>query len=81
MTINSSDPADNGKGTKKESKVGLVVTFVTQVALTGLIGWLGNLDLSTLPGWAAAAGTLAVSSLIGYAGAWLTKNTPARSLR
>lgn len=65
---------DGSKGTKKESKVGVAVTFVTSVVLTGAIGYLGNLDLSTLPGWAAGAGTLAVSSLIGYASAWLTKN-------
>lgn len=73
-TQDAGTAADNGKGTKKESKVGLAVQFAVSVLLTALIGWLGNLDLSTLPGWALGAGTLAVSTVIGYASAWLTRN-------
>jgi len=82
MTLNSGDPADNGQGTKKESKVGLAVQFGLSVLATGAIGWLGDLDLSTLPGWAAGAGVMAVSGLIGYLSAFKTKNAPSvRSLR
>ena len=66
--------ADGSKGTKKESKVGLAVQLVVSVLLTGLVGWLGDLDLSTVPGWALGAATLGVSTVIGYASAWLTKN-------
>jgi len=81
MTINSGDPADNGNGLKKESKYGLAVQFVLSVLATGAIGWLGTLNLSTLPGWATAAATMAVSTVIGYLTAYKTKNAPTRSLR
>lgn len=67
----------NGDGSHtlaKESKVGLAVQFVLAVVVTGAIGWLGDLDLSTLPGWAATAGTLAVTTLIGAGTAYLKKN-------
>lgn len=81
MTINSGDPADAGNGLKKESKYGLAVQFVLSVLATAAIGWLGTLDLSTLPGWLTAAATMAVSTVVGYLVAYKTRNTPASSLR
>lgn len=76
MTINSGDPADNGSGVKKESKYGLAVQFVLSVLATGAIGYLTTLNLSTVPGWATAAATMAVSTVIGYLTAYKTKNAP-----
>lgn len=70
------DKADAGNGIKKESKVGLATQFALSVLATGAIGWLGTLDMSTLPGWAAGAGVMAVSGLIGWLTAYKTKNTP-----
>lgn len=68
------DSADLGSGTKKESRYGLAVQFVLSVLATGAIGWLGTLNMSTLPGWAAGAGVMAVSGLIGWLTAYKTKN-------
>ena len=79
MTINSGDPADNGNGVKKESKYALLVQFVLSVGATAAIGYLGTLNLSTLPGWLAGAATLAVSTAVAWLVAWKTKNTPAPS--
>lgn len=63
-----------GNSLARESKVGLAVQFVLAIAATGAIGWLGTLNVSTLPGWATTAGTLAVSTAIGYLTAFRTKN-------
>jgi tetrahydromethanopterin S-methyltransferase subunit C len=70
------DEADAGNGIKRESKYGLAVQFVLSVLATGAIGYLGTLNVSTVPGWATAAVTLAVSTAIGYLTAYKTKNTP-----
>jgi hypothetical protein len=70
------DEADAGNGVKRESKYGLAVQFVLSVLATGAIGYLGTLDVSTVPGWATSAATLAVSTAIGYLTAYKTKNTP-----
>jgi hypothetical protein len=48
------DEADAGNGLKKESKYGLAVQFVLSVLATGAIGYLGTLNVSTVPGWATA---------------------------
>lgn len=71
------DQADVGNGTKKESRVGLAVSFVGGTLALAAIGYLTKLDLDSLPGWAAAAGTYAVSTGVGYLTAWKTKNAPA----
>lgn len=68
------DPADAGQGLKKESKYGLAVQFGFSILATAIIGYLGNLDLSTLPGWLTGAATLAVSTVVGYLTAYRTKN-------
>lgn len=68
------DPADTGAGLKKESKYGLAVQFALSILATAAIGYLGHLNLSTLPGWLTGAATLAVSTLIGYLTAYKTKN-------
>jgi hypothetical protein len=70
------DEADAGNGVKRESKYGLAVQFVLSVLATGAIGWLGTLDVSTVPGWATSATALAVSTAIGYLAAYKTKNRP-----
>lgn len=81
MTLNSGDPADAGNGLKKESKYGLLVQFALSVLATAAIGWLGTLNLSTLPGWLTAAATMAISTAIGFLTAYKTKNSAGRSLR
>ena len=70
------DPADSGNGTKKESRVALLTQFALSVLATGAIGYLGTLNLSTLPGWLTGAATMAVSTAIAWLTAYKTKNTP-----
>lgn len=68
------DPADAGNGVKRESRIGIAVQLGLSLAATAAIGWLGTLNLSTLPGWLAGAATLAVSAVVGYLTAYKTKN-------
>ncbi len=75
------DQADAGNGVKKESKYGLLVQFVLSVGATAVIGYLTELDLSTLPGWLAGAATMAVSTAIGFLTAYKTKNAPSTYTR
>jgi hypothetical protein len=77
MTVNSGDPADNGSGVKKESKYALLTSFVLYIGATAAIGWLGTLNLSTLPGWLTGAATAAVSTALAWLVAYKTRNTPA----
>ena len=77
MTVNSGDPADNGNGVKKESKYALLTNFGLYLAATAAIGWLGTLNLSTLPGWLTGAATAGVSTALAWLVAYKTKNTPA----
>lgn len=65
---------DGSNSLAKESKVGLLVQFVLSVAATGALGWLADLDLSTVPGWLAGAAALAVTTVIGYLTAYVKSN-------
>jgi hypothetical protein len=65
---------DGSKSLARESRYGQATTFVLSVAATGALGWLANLDLSTVPGWAAGAAALAVSGVVGTLTAYVTKN-------
>jgi hypothetical protein len=67
----------NGDGSKSlasESKVGVLTTFILTGLATGVIGYLSDLDLSTLPGWAVATATTAVSAVVGLLAAYVKKN-------
>jgi hypothetical protein len=65
---------DGSKSLASESKVGVLTTLVLTSLATGAIGYLGNLDLSTLPGWAVATVTTAVASGIGLLSAYVKRN-------
>lgn len=65
---------DGSKSLAKESKVGIVTTLVLTALAQGAIGYLGDLDLSTLPGWAVGTATAAVASLVGLLTAYQKKN-------
>ena len=68
---------DGSKSLERESKFGLATTFVLTLAATAALGYLADLDLSTVPGWAAGAATLAVTTVVGLLTAYVTKNRPA----
>ena len=70
--------SDGSGSVARESKFALLTQFALSVLATGAIGWLGTLNLSTLPGWATAAATLAVSTAVGFLTAYVTKNKVAR---
>lgn len=86
MTTYSTEPTtagparDGSRSLARESRYGQAVTFALSVLALGAAGWLGNLDLSTVPGWATAAATVAVSTTVGTLTAWATKNR-TRALR
>jgi hypothetical protein len=65
---------DGSKSLAPESKVGIATTLVLTSLATGAIGYLGDLDLSTLPGWLTATATTAVASVIGLLGAYVKRN-------
>ena len=65
---------DGSKSLASESKVGVVTTLVLTSLATGAIGYLGDLDLSTLPGWAVSTATAAVSSVVGLLAAYVKRN-------
>lgn len=65
---------DGSKSLAKESKAGIVVTFLLTVGATGLLGWLTNLDTSHWSGWWAATAVTGVSAAVGLLTAYLKKN-------
>lgn len=82
MSTYTTDPAtagparDGSRSLARESKYGQAVTAILSILALGAAGWLGNLDLSTVPGWAVGAATVAVSTAAGTLTAWATKNRP-----
>lgn len=67
---------DGSKSLARESKYGQAVTAILSILALGAAGWLGNLDLSTLPGWLVGSATVAASTFAGILTAWATRNRP-----
>jgi hypothetical protein len=65
---------DGSRSLASESKVGILTTLVLTAGAQGAIGLLGDLDLSTLPGWSVAAATAVVAAGIGLLTAYVKKN-------
>jgi predicted CDP-diglyceride synthetase/phosphatidate cytidylyltransferase len=66
--------ADGSKSLAKESKVGLVISFLVTTLATGALGWLTNLDTSHWSGWWASVAVAAVGTVIGLITAYLKRN-------
>lgn len=66
--------ADGSYSLSRSSRLGLITTAVLVAAAQGAIAWLGTLDLSTLPGYAVAVVTVAVSTAVGALTAYVAKN-------
>lgn len=80
-TPETAGPAHNGtRSLARESKYGQTVTAVLSILALGAAGYLGDLDLSTLPGWLTGAAAVAVSTLAGTLTAYATRNRP-RAMR
>jgi len=65
---------DGSYALAKESRVGALVTFAGTVGGMALLGLLADVDLSTLPGWAATAGVYALSQVAGVVSAYVKAN-------
>jgi hypothetical protein len=66
---------DGSHSLAKESKVGVLTTFLLGTALLGIQGWIdGNVDVATLPGWLQGAASYAVAGVTGLIAAYLKKN-------
>lgn len=71
----SNGPAGDGaRSLAKESKVGQLTTFGLTVAATAVLGYLDQLDLTTLPGWLSGAAVFAVSTAAGTLAAYVKRN-------
>lgn len=70
------DTTNNSDGSKqldRDAKIGFVTSFVLTVAATAALGALNDLDLTTVPGWAAGAVTFAVTTAAGALTAYIAK--------
>lgn len=65
---------DGSKSLAKESKAGILTTFLLTTGATGLLGWLTNLDTSHWEGWWASVAVAAVASVAGLLTAYLKRN-------
>jgi hypothetical protein len=79
MTMNAPENdgpnRDGSKSLAAESKAGLAVAFLTSVGATALLGLIQDkVDVTTFPGWAQNAGTLAVATVVGLLTAYIKKN-------
>lgn len=66
---------DGSMSLAKESKAGLAVAFLTNVGATALLGLIvDKVDVTTLPGWAQAAGATAFATVVGALTAFVKRN-------
>lgn len=69
-------PTGNADGTKsitRDAVLGQLTQYVLAVVATAALGALNALDLTTLPGWLTGAGTLAVTTAVGFLTNYLAK--------
>jgi uncharacterized membrane protein HdeD (DUF308 family) len=72
-TVNGPN-GDGSKSLAKESKAGLLVTFVLFAAAQGLVDALSNVDLNGQTGWWVSLANAGVATALGFLTAWLKKN-------
>jgi hypothetical protein len=65
--------ADGSRTLFNDSKLGILVGFVVTEAAMGVVEWLGTIDFSTWPTWAATTGALIVGYLANAVTAWAAK--------
>lgn len=72
--LTAGENRDGSMSLAKESRVGALVTFLLTTGATAALGYAGQLDLSTLPGWATGAATYAVAHVVGLLAAYVKAN-------
>ncbi len=73
--------SDGSKKLFPDSKLGILVGFVATQGALGVVEWLGTVDFSSLPTWAATSAGLAVGAAVNAITAWAAKNRPAMQFR
>jgi len=69
---------DSGqKSITRDAALGQLTQYALAVAATAALGALNALDLNTLPGWLLGAGTLAVTTAVGFLTNYLAKRKTA----
>jgi hypothetical protein len=67
--------SDGSKSLAKESKAGLITSFVVGTVALAVLGFIDReVDVTTLPGWLQGAGTYVVATVTGLATAYVKKN-------
>lgn len=56
-----------------DSRLGILAGFLSAQAALGVVEWLGTVDFSTWPTWAATTGALLVSHGVNALTAWAAK--------
>lgn len=72
--VNAGPNNDGSKSLAKESKAGLVVTFVLFAAGQGLVDALTKVDLNGQTGWWVSLANAGIATAVGLLTAWLKKN-------
>jgi hypothetical protein len=57
----------------RDSKLGIFAGFVAAQAALGVVEWLGTVDFSSLPTWAATSAALGVGAAVNAITAWAAK--------
>jgi hypothetical protein len=65
--------ADGSRTLFNDSLLGILAGFVATQAALGVVEWLGTIDFSTWPTWAATTGALLVGFAIDAITAWAAK--------
>lgn len=59
-----------------DSRLGILVGFVTTQAALGVVEWLGTIDFSSWPTWLATSAGLAAGAGANALTAWAAKRDP-----
>lgn len=64
-----------------DARLGILVGFLATQAAMGIVEWLGTIDFSTWPTWAATTGALLVGYAVNALTAWAAAHRPALARR
>jgi hypothetical protein len=71
--------ADGSKTLFNDSRLGILAGFIATQAALGVVEWLGTIDFSTWPTWAATTGALLVGFAVNALTAWAAKRDGKRA--
>jgi hypothetical protein len=65
--------ADGSRTLFYDSKLGILFGFIATEAAMGIVEWIGTIDFSTWPTWAATTGALLAGFAVNAITAWAAK--------